>query len=190
MSLFNLTIPIILKEKHVIPIVCSVFIGLIYLFLFKDLMKSIIIFFACLLFIEFLYFIYGLVVKRVKKNMQNQKELEKCRRNLDFISGRIETFFRSMGKQKLNIACELYRHPIKKNQKKNERYVDFGEEPGWKYINDLYQFEYRYGPIQITCICFENQYECYGDEARHIVFDPIFYEILKNYIETGEKNIH
>ncbi len=83
------------------------------------------------------------------------------------------------------IAVSLYNHPKHPGERENERYVSFGEQPGFNYaiqvshlsldsFNDKYHFLY----------C-DNELEASHGGIRHIVFHPIFYELVKKYIETG-----
>ena len=40
----------------------------------------------------------------------------------------------------------------------------------------------------ITYIACTNELESYNGRTRHYVIDPLFYEILKNFVENGTKD--
>lgn len=92
-----------------------------------------------LLFFSFMTWVFN-YLKRKDKEEQVVRELErdKLAKMNRLANGALE-FFRTLDQQKLQAAIDLYKHPMRKDQWQNERYVSFGQGPAsqWAYYEDL-----------------------------------------------------
>ena len=79
-------------------------------------------------------------LKRKEREEQVKQAIErdKLAQMNRLANGALE-FFRTLDQQKLQEAIDLYKHPRRKDQWQNERYVSFGQGPAsqWGYYEDF-----------------------------------------------------
>ena len=140
-----------------------------------------------LLFFSFMTWVFN-YLKRKDKEEQVVRELErdKLAKMNRLANGALE-FFRTLDQQKLQAAIDLYKHPMRKDQWQNERYVSFGQGPAsqWAYYEDCTNRSVYPERRFITCT---NELESYNGSIRHFEIDPLFYAILENYVINGKDN--
>ena len=178
----------ILKE-YLFPILGAGVVGLLlYQLYFHDWVWPTIISIILFLTIEFVIWCWK------KKQIQHaiktyQKEEDnRVRAKMNGIADNALCFFRSIGKYQLDAAVALYKHPQIPTSRYYERYVEFGTMPisnKLPYLEDFCQSLLPNGIAYIVCT---NELGSYNGETRHYVIDPLFYEILKNYVDNGVKD--
>lgn len=172
-----------LLSKHLVPIVCAVLVGCAVYHLHNDVIFC--VGSVCLTFltISLLRCIYNAVSNKFDRYKKKSAHRQKVHTKLLQIANGTKIFFRSLSKSNLEAAELLYRHPrMAIDDNYNERYIAFGEEPGWKAVFSLDHFSNGY---YIWC---DNESSAANGGTRHIVFDPLFYVILDNYINSGIKD--
>ena len=86
----------------------------------------------------------------------------------------------------LNTAVGLYKHPRHPGEKVTERYVAFGEAPGYQYVLELSQYELDYWNQKFHFLYSDNGMVFHTGSPTHIVFHPVFHELVEKYLETGK----
>ena len=178
----------ILKE-YLFPILGAGVVGLLlYQLCFHDwvwpIIISILLFFA----IELVIWYWGKRKYRHAIKEYQQEEEKRVRAKMNAIADNALCFFRCIGKSQLDAAVALYRHPHILNSRYYERFVEFGAMPISNNLPYLENFSQSIFPNDIEYIVCTNELGGYNGETRHYVIDPLFYEILKNYVENGIKD--
>lgn len=86
----------------------------------------------------------------------------------------------------LNTAVGLYKHPRHPGEKATERYVEFGDVPGYQYVLELSQYELDYWNQKFHFLYSDNGMVSHTGSPTHVVFHPVFHELVEKYIETGK----
>ena len=86
----------------------------------------------------------------------------------------------------LNTAVGLYKHPRHPGEKVTERYVALGEAPGYQYVLELSQYELDYWNQKFHFLYSDNGMVFHTGSPTHVVFHPVFHELVEKYLETGK----
>lgn len=178
----------ILKE-FLFPILGAGVVGLLlYQLYFHDWAWPTII--SILLFLAIEFTIWCWKKRQIQyANKKYQKEIDnRVRAKMNVIADNALCFFRSINKYQLDAAVALYRHSQIPNSRYYERYVEFGAMPITNKLPYLEDFSQSTSPNDIAYIVCTNEMGGYNGETRHYVIDPLFYEILKSYVENGIKD--
>lgn len=124
-------------------------------------------------------------MRRRQRNHDNmvRKEQEAKSLELHRLADKTNVFFCTMNDNQIKIATELYRYQSADERYSNERYVKFGFENSLIYgIDDSLFYDGN------RCYIHSDNDLTYNNGGpKHIIIDPFFYEIMKNYVETGIK---
>lgn len=85
----------------------------------------------------------------------------------------------------LDCAVGLYKYPRRPGEKEYERYVYFGDEPGYHYALEISQFELDIRNQKYQFLISENNFSSYSGSPIHVVFHPILYNLIGKFVETG-----
>lgn len=139
------------------------------------------------LFISFMIWVFNYLKRKEREEQVKQAiERDKLAQMNRLANGALE-FFRTLDQQKLQEAIDLYKHPKRKDQWQNERYVSFGQGPAsqWGYYEDFTNRSVYPERRFITCT---NELESNNGSIRHFEIDPLFYALLENYVVNGKDN--
>lgn len=173
----------IFRSEIFVPVAIGILSGLICYVVTGNLLTSAIVTVSVYLVSECIHWI---IIQQRRQRYHNSMVRERQEaRSLELrrLADNAKVFFCTMNDNQIKIATELYRYQSADERYSNERYVKFGFE------NSLI-----YG-IDDSLFCDENRCYIHCDNGlsynnggpKHIIIDPFFYEILKNYVETGIK---
>lgn len=179
-----------LLEKYLIPIVISFTVGLVFYLTVFDYEWGwpTVIGCGCFLLIQVAIWMKGnydwdksIKMERQAQQAQNaviqsriqEQDQEKREAAKVFLHSYLET------------AVALYKYSKHVGEKETERYVAFSDYPAFDYAEKvgLYELDVEYRKYRFLYSDSE-----LGREPMapiHVTFDPIFYELVKNYVETG-----
>ena len=178
----------ILKD-YLFPILGAGVVGLLlYQLCFHDWVWPIIISILMFFVIEFAIWCWKKMQCQKAIKVYQEEEEKRIKTQMNSITDNALCFFRSLNSYQLDAAVALYEHPQIPNSHYNERYVEFGAMPIFGKLPYLEDFRQSLLQNDITYIACTNELESCNGGTRHYVIDPLFYEILKNYVENGTKN--
>ena len=176
-------------KSYLFPILGAGVIGLLlYQLFFHDWVWPTIISILLFLAIEFLIWYWKKIQYQKMVKRYQEIELKKVKVQMNSIADKALCFFRSLNNYHLDAAVALYKHPQIPNSHYYERYVEFGTMPIFGKLLYLDNFSQSPFPNDIAYIRCTNEFGIYNGENRHYVIDPLFYEILKTYVENGTKD--
>lgn len=178
----------ILKD-YLFPILGAGVVGLLlYQLFFHDWVWPTII--SILLFLTIEFVIWCWKKRQYQKAIKKYQEEEdnRVKPQMNGIADKALCFFRSLNNYQLDAAVALYEYPQIPNSHYNERYVEFSAMPIFGKLPYLEDFRQPLLLNDFTYITCTNELESYNGGTRHYVIDPLFYEILKNYVENGTKD--
>lgn len=179
-----------LLEKYLIPIVICFTVGLVfYLTVFDyDWGWPTVIGLGCFLLIQ--------VGIWMKGNYDRNKSAEMARQAQQIQNAIIQYKIQAQEQEKkeaakvflhscLEAAVGLYKYPKHHGETETERYIAFGDYPEYDYAEriGLYSLDIQNQKYQFL-YC-DSELSCEPMAPIHVRFDPVFYELVKNYIETG-----
>ena len=177
-------------NKYLFPILCSGLVGLLLFQLrFHEWIWPTIISISLFLLIELSIYCIGKKRNKMKQNDYAKARDKAIKHNMVMMAENALEIFRSINDYQLDAAVTLYNHPQLPNSHYYERYVRFGEMPitlKLSYWDDFCQHSLLDNDTPyIYCT---NRMDCYNGGARHYLIDPLFYELLRNYVENGIKD--
>jgi hypothetical protein len=179
-----------LFEKYLIPLVISFTVGLVFYLTVFDLEWGwpTVIGCGCFLLIQ-----SGIWMKRnYDRNKSDKMERQAQLAKKAIIQCEIqaqERERREAAKVFLHSCREtavgLYKYQKHVGEKETERYIAFGDYPEFDYAENigLYELDVQYRKFRFLYSDSELSREPMA--PIHVIFDPIFYELVKNYVETG-----
>lgn len=178
----------ILKD-YLFPILGAGVVGLLlFQLFFHDWVWPTIISILIFLLIAFFIKCWQYRQRKLWKKRCEREAEEMIRQKMEIIADKALCSFRSVGDFQLDAAIDLYRHPILHNSHYNERFVKFDNIQLFGKLPYLDDFNRALLPNDIAYIQCTNEFESYNGGTRHYVIDPLFYEILENYVENGIKD--
>ncbi len=179
-----------LVENSLIPLVFSFTVGLVfYLTLFNyEWGWPTVIGCGCFLLIQI-----GLWMKA---NYEWNKNIEKARQNQQAQDAIIQHRMNLQAQEKkeaakvflhdcLEVAVGLYKYPKHSGEKETERYVTFGDYTGYDYAEKIERYVFNPQNQKYNFLYCDNGFSHEPLAPIHVLFDPVFYELVKNYVETG-----
>lgn len=179
-----------LLEKYLIPIVISFTVGLVFYLTVFDYEWGwpTVIGCGCFLLIQ--------VSVWMKGNYDWNKSVEIARQTQQAQNTVIQFRIQAQEQEKRNAAkvflhscletaVGLYKYQKHVGEKDNERYVAFGDYPGYDYVQKISWYDLEPKNQKYRFIYCDNAMGCDTSAPIHILFDPVFYELVKNYVETG-----
>ena len=173
-------------SKHLIPIMISGLVGLLtYQLFFHHWIWPTIIAILTFLIIKLVIWLFWKLYNKKKKKRIEENQNEKSKHQMSILAERALCFFHSLDQNHKAAAVALYKHAVLPNSCYNERFVAFGEGSAFimkPYLSNFISFSYYPERRYIWCT---NELESHNGAKSHYVIDPLFYEILKNYVENG-----
>lgn len=179
-----------LLEKYLIPLVISFTVGLVFYQTVFELEWGwpTVIGCSCFLLIQ-----VGIWMKR---NYDWNKSVEMARQAQQAQNAIIQSGIQVQEQEKkeaakvflhscMETAVGLYKYQKHVGEKETERYVAFWDYPGYDYAQKISWYQLDSKNQKYRFIYCDNEMECDTGAPLHILFDPVFYELVKNYVETG-----
>lgn len=179
-----------LLEKYLIPIVICFTIGLVFYLTVFDYEWGwpTVIGCGCFLLIQVGVWIKGYYDLNKSIEMAQQAQLAR--------NAIIQSEIQAQEKEKmeaakvflhscLETAVALYKYQKHVGEKETERYVTFGDYPEYGYTEKISWYEYDPKNLKFRFLYSDSQMGCDTSTPMHIIFDPVFYKLVKNYVETG-----
>lgn len=179
-----------LLEKYLIPLVISFTIGLVFYLTVFDLEWGwpTVIGCSCFLLIQGGiwmkgYYDWNTSIERAKQAQQAQNTIIHSRIQMQEQEKReaAKVFLHSC----LETAVGLYKYQKHAGEKEYERYVAFGDYPGFDYAERICSYDFDTQNRKYQFLYSNSGLVCEPLTSIHVLFDPVFYELVKNYVETG-----
>lgn len=130
----------------------------------------------------------------MKANYEWNRNIEKARRYQQAQDAIIQQRINMQAQEKkeaakvflhdcLETAVGLFKYPKHSGEKETERYVACGDYPGYGYAQKIGWTELA--PQKYNFLYSDNEFRHDTLSPIHVLFDPVFYELVKNYVETG-----
>ena len=179
-----------LVEKYLIPLVFSFTVGLVFYLTFFNYEWgwSTVIGCGCFLIIQI-----GLWMKA---NYERNKNIEKVMQYQQAQDAIIQHRINLQEQEKkeaakvflhdcLETAVGLFKYPKHSGEIETERYVAFGDYPEYDYAQNLGWNDLNPQNQKYNFLYSDNGFSHEPLAPIHVLFDPVFYELVKNYVKTG-----
>lgn len=179
-----------LFEKNLIPFVISLTVGLVFYLTVFDFE------WGWPTVIGFCSFLLIQVGVWIKGNYDMNKSVELVRQAQQAQNGIIQQRIQAQEQERkeaakvflhscLETAVGLYKYQKHVGEKETERYVAFGDLPEYYYAQKISWYDLDTKNQKYRFLYCDNEMGYDTSAPLHILFDPVFYELVKNYVETG-----
>ncbi len=179
-----------LLEKYLIPLVISFTVGLVFYLTVFDYEWGWPTVIGCG---SFLLIQLG---RWMKEKYEWNKSLEKARLAQQAQNAIIQSRIHAQEQEKreaakvflhncLEIAVGLYKYQKHSGEKECERYVAFGDYPEFDYAERIDFYDYDVQNQKYQFLYSNSGLACEPLASIHVIFDPVFYELVKDYVQTG-----